>query len=156
MAEFTDTCGLPVLETIPEPLDGGYFVATYPPFAYWDRDAIPEVHYRLGSEPERSPVLGLYVHIPFCAQRCDYCYFRSYSGSDRHQWDEYSLALARELARYRTTPYLAERDLRFVYFGGGTPSLFTAGQIGRLLVALKRQFSWDRATEVTFECAPRR
>jgi oxygen-independent coproporphyrinogen-3 oxidase len=63
--------------------------------------------------------------------------------------------LARELAHYRTTPYLAQRDLQFVYFGGGTPSLFMAGQIGRLLAALKRQFSWDRVTEVTFECAPR-
>jgi oxygen-independent coproporphyrinogen-3 oxidase len=155
MAEFTDTCGLPLLEAIPEPLDGGYFVAAYPPFAYWDRDAIPQAHYRLGSEPARSPVLGLYVHIPFCAQRCDYCYYRSYSGRGRHAWDDYSAAVAGELARYRATPYLAGRGVRCVYFGGGTPSLFTARQIAFLLQAVQRQLAWDRVTEVTFECAPR-
>jgi oxygen-independent coproporphyrinogen-3 oxidase len=155
MAQLIKTRDLPVLEALGEPVQGGYFVAAYPPFSYWDRDAAGEVHRRLQSPPEGSIPLGLYVHIPFCAQRCDYCYYRSYSGRDRREWDVYCAALATELARYAGTPYLAGRDVQFVYFGGGTPSLLTAGQIDRLLKALKRPFPWHSATEVSFECAPR-
>jgi oxygen-independent coproporphyrinogen-3 oxidase len=155
MDQLTDTSGLPVLPALPEPVEGNYFVAAYPPFACWSRDANPEVEACLQSAPANFPALGLYVHIPFCAQRCDYCYYRSYSGRDRHEWDDYTAALASELAQYRATAYLSGRDVHFVYFGGGTPSLLTAGQIARLLRALQQQFPWDGATEVTFECAPR-
>jgi oxygen-independent coproporphyrinogen-3 oxidase len=63
--------------------------------------------------------------------------------------------LATELGRYAATAYLAGRDVKFVYFGGGTPSLLTSAQIDRLLKALQRRFPWHGATEVSFECAPR-
>jgi oxygen-independent coproporphyrinogen-3 oxidase len=155
MTALTETSGSVALNELPEPVQGNYFVAAYPPFSHWQPDAIAEVYNRLESAPEVSTALGLYVHIPFCAQRCDYCYYRSYSGRDRREWNDYCAAMASELSRYAASPYCAGRHVQFVYFGGGTPSLLTSGQLGRLLGSLKRQLPWHGAAEVTFECAPR-
>jgi oxygen-independent coproporphyrinogen-3 oxidase len=157
MATLADRSPLPVLESLAEPVDGGYFVAAYPPFAFWNRPALEHRHRLLHTQPasqQRTP-LGLYVHVPFCALRCGYCYCRAYGGRSRREWDRYCAALPAELALYRQTPYFADRNVQFVYFGGGTPSLLPATQIHRLMNSLKRQFPWDHAREVTFECAPR-
>ncbi len=138
-----------------DPLYGSYFVAAYPPFSRWQPDQTPAVHRHLESAPRipESP-FGLYVHIPFCEHRCDFCYFLSYA--DRgERIDSYVDALIAELALYRETRQLASRNLGFIYFGGGTPSLLSETRLDRLLDGLRRSFSFDSATEVTFECAPR-
>ncbi len=76
--------------------------------------------------------LGLYCHIPFCAQRCHYCYYLSYEGCGE-EMEPYLDALLTELTRWTNKPALHERRLEFVYFGGGTPSILSATQISRLL-----------------------
>jgi oxygen-independent coproporphyrinogen-3 oxidase len=89
---------------------------------------------------------GVYVHIPFCAARCDYCDFATWT--DRaHLIDEYVDACVADLAHRAAAGYPSATS---VFFGGGTPSLLAARQLVRILDAI------DRApgAEVTVECNP--
>ena len=140
----------------PEPAFGSYFVSTYPPFSQWSPNDVSHVESILATKPDAQNVpLGLYVHVPFCVKRCDYCYYLSYADKKKDEHRDYVGALLGELALYRRTPTLAERPLSFVYFGGGTPSLLGEGSLRSLLAGLTELFSWQDVEEVTFECAPR-
>ncbi len=138
-----------------EPTFGSYFVSTYPPFSQWSPDEVPHVQrVLLKATPTQNAPFGLYVHVPFCAQRCDYCYYLSHAGKTQDDHREYVAALLEEALMYREMPALSERSLRFVYFGGGTPSMLDNASIRTLLTGLRKRFSWDRVEEATFECAP--
>lgn len=136
---------------------GNYFVATYPPFSQWTTDAVGAFCDMLDRPiaPEEAPPLGLYVHIPFCVDRCRYCYYLSYGGDDRGNLDHYVDALIAELGRYTDRPAIIDRSLDFVYFGGGTPSLLTRSSLQRLFDGLQEIQPWADTREVTFECAPK-
>lgn len=135
-----------------EPLEGNYFVAAYPPFSCWNRESVPA--YRRALEtPQREEPFGLYIHIPFCVKRCQYCYYLSYDDK-AEEIEGYLNALVKELRMYAALPLLAGRELGFVYFGGGTPSLLSDKRIRSLMAELQDVFPWTNAKEVTFECAP--
>lgn len=138
-----------------EALEGNYFVSTYPPFSCWSPAAEPAYRATLETDASFPSSLGLYVHVPFCAHRCDYCYFRSYAGRTDRDKNHYLEAVLTEAEVYRRLPFLSNRTAAFVYFGGGTPSLLSDRQIARLLSGLQRSFPWDASAEVTFECAPK-
>jgi oxygen-independent coproporphyrinogen-3 oxidase len=140
-----------------EPLEGNYFVAAYPPFSCWRQERVEALYTLLGCPAPQAggAPFGLYVHIPFCAQRCQYCYYLSYADRTLRYLDRYLDALLRELALYGGMPAFAGRRVGCVYFGGGTPSLLPAESIGRLMNGLKAVFPWTSVEEVTFECAPR-
>jgi oxygen-independent coproporphyrinogen-3 oxidase len=139
--------------TVPEPPTGNYFVAAYPPFPCWSPRALAHVPEVLARAPNPVP-LGLYVHVPFCVERCQYCYYLTHDDRAGARAD-YLVALRTELESLAREPLLADRPLDFVYVGGGTPSSLTAAQLERLLTILRRPFSWERVREVTVECAPR-
>ena len=132
---------------------GSYFVANYPPFDRWTADALPAVRRAFAAPPGDAP-LGLYVHIPYCRKRCKFCYFRVYTDVTAADVDRYTQALVREAALVAAAPALAGRPLRYVYFGGGTPSFLSVRQLERLVGGLHENFGWDAAEEVTFECEP--
>ena len=90
---------------------------------------------------------GVYVHIPFCAHRCDYCDFATWTDRD-HLIDEYVDACVTDLRRRQTTDGLAPADT--VFFGGGTPSMIPAASLARILNAIPR----TAEAEVTVECNP--
>jgi len=99
-----------------------------------------------------------YLHIPFCHRRCYYCDFAVVPLGDRARADggpgsasirDYLELLAREIASAPTGPPLST-----VYFGGGTPSLLTADQIGFLLACLRQQFGLQQGAEITLEMDP--
>lgn len=141
-----------------EPLEGNYFVSTYPPFSCWDAAGAERFAAALdvrSSARQEPPPLGLYVHVPFCVERCLYCYYLSHAGAG--SWiDDYLAALAREAELLARRPALAGRSPDFVYFGGGTPSLLSVVRVRRLFEALRRTLWLEpSALEVTFECAPR-
>ena len=94
--------------------------------------------------------LGVYVHIPFCASRCDYCAFATWT--DRGALvDDYLDALVVELARAREDGMLSgDVEVTSVFFGGGTPSLVPADGLVRVLDAIPMA----RDAEVTVECNP--
>jgi oxygen-independent coproporphyrinogen-3 oxidase len=139
------------MTTATEP--GSYFVANYPPFARWHAGAVADVERALDAPPAEAP-LGLYVHVPFCRKRCKFCYFRVYTDVTAADVDRYAQAVATEAALLAARRAIAGRELRYVYFGGGTPSFLSVRQLERLVDGLHRSFGWDHAEEVTFECEP--
>ena len=132
---------------------GSYFVANYPPFSEWTAAAIPAVGAAFEA-PATNAALGLYLHVPFCRKRCKFCYFRVYTDVAAADVERYSQALAREAALVASRPAVAGRPLRYVYFGGGTPSFLSVKQLERLVAGLHESFGWEDAEEVTFECEP--
>jgi len=132
---------------------GSYFVANYPPFARWHAEAVPDVLAAFSAAPTSAP-LGLYLHVPFCRKRCKFCYFRVYTDVAAHDVERYSQALGREAELAAAQPAVAGRTLKYVYFGGGTPSFLSVKQLERLVERVHKSFGWDAAEEVTFECEP--
>lgn len=92
---------------------------------------------------------GLYLHIPFCRQKCGYCDFYSLAVS-HETMAAYVHRLSRMLER---TPFGPQR-FSSVYFGGGTPSLLTAHQVGGVLEAVRRCHTLLPDAEITLECNP--
>ncbi len=136
-----------------EPLLGGYFVSAYPPFACWTEDGAAAFDRCLDQAPSLTSHLGLYVHIPFCSERCQFCYYLSHD--DRPgDLESYLRALLTELRLYAGRSRLRDRELDFVYFGGGTPSLLSTERVETLLGGMQAILPWTRVREVTFECAP--
>lgn len=93
---------------------------------------------------------GIYFHIPFCKRICAYCDF--YKTADLRRMDEVLTAMHRELEERQS--YLGGTPVSTRYFGGGTPSLCTPGQIGSLLEHAARLFDCTRTTETTLEANP--
>jgi oxygen-independent coproporphyrinogen-3 oxidase len=133
---------------------GNYFVANYPPFSFWSTDQVTEVERVLAGPSAAAPPLGLYVHIPFCRKRCDFCYFKVYTDKNSKQIARYADGVLSELELFGDQPYLSGRGPEFVYFGGGTPSYLSADQLRALFDGLRARISWDDAREVAFECEP--
>ena len=133
---------------------GNYFVSNYPPFAFWKQEALPAFDQALDSPPAADRPLGLYVHIPFCRKRCHFCYFRVYTDKNAEEIRGYIDAVLAELKAYSHRPYLRGRPLKFLYFGGGTPSYLSPDQIRQLTEGIKAIFPWDQAGEITYEGEP--
>lgn len=96
--------------------------------------------------------LGLYIHIPFCARKCDYCDFLSAPASEEVK-KAYVDALIHEIVSYegRMDDYIVPT----IFFGGGTPSTLELGEIRRIMEALDKVFSMDRTRmEATLEANP--
>ena len=98
------------------------------------------------------PPLGLYVHLPWCVRKCPYCDFNSHALKDDLPADAYVDALLADLEQ--DLPLVWGRTVSTVYFGGGTPSLFDAEQIGRLLDGLRARIGFAPGLEVTLEANP--
>jgi oxygen-independent coproporphyrinogen-3 oxidase len=135
---------------------GSYFVANYPPFSVWTRDAVAaDALPALAAPPVSADTpLGLYLHIPFCRKRCHFCYFRVYTDKNAREVEQYLDLLGREWELYATQPALAGRPFNFIYFGGGTPSFLSTRQLETLVSRVTKGKSWDGADEITFECEP--
>jgi oxygen-independent coproporphyrinogen-3 oxidase len=133
---------------------GNYFIANYPPFSVWTREAVEaEARPALAAPPKDVP-LGLYLHIPFCRKRCHFCYFRVYTDKNASEVQGYLDTLAREWELYNGQRAIQGRPLNFVYFGGGTPSYISTRQLQGLVKRMDAVSSWRSAEEITFECEP--
>ncbi|MCR9246922.1 MAG: coproporphyrinogen III oxidase family protein [bacterium] len=134
---------------------GNYFVSNYPPFSVWQQDFAAAAKERLDRPPAPETSLGLYVHIPFCRKRCDFCYFRVYTDKNSDEVRRYTSAVVAEAEAYATQRAIAGRPLDFVYFGGGTPSYLSVDQLTALFGGIQEHLPWhDTAREITFECEP--
>jgi oxygen-independent coproporphyrinogen-3 oxidase len=133
---------------------GSVFVSNYPPYSFWRADFLNDVHNALHSPPKPDATLGLYLHVPFCRKRCKFCYFRVYTDKNSAEIQTYLNALAKEVELYSTLPSVQGRPLKFVYFGGGTPSYISVKHLQALVSRIKAAIPWEGAEEVTFECEP--
>lgn len=95
---------------------------------------------------------GLYIHWPYCSRICPYCDFNVYAAKDRDSAPLVNAILA-DLARHKHA-LGAHPKLQSVYFGGGTPSLLSSEDIGRLISAADSAFGLDSDVEITLEANP--
>ncbi|MBT5706704.1 MAG: coproporphyrinogen III oxidase family protein [Verrucomicrobia bacterium] len=136
-----------------EPDAGNYFVAAYPPFSAWTPQGVGALHSTL-EHPRTDPV-GLYIHLPFCPKKCDYCYYLSYIAQSADIVNRYLDSVVKELQLYAALPGIQKRPVNFAYFGGGTPSTLSTTQLERLTNGLRDVLPWNEIQEITYECAPR-
>jgi putative oxygen-independent coproporphyrinogen III oxidase len=103
---------------------------------------------------------GLYVHIPFCAVRCGYCDFNTYTatelggGASQDAYASTAIAEVEFAAAALTKSGLPERPLGTVFFGGGTPTLLPAEDLARILTAAIAEWGLEPGAEVTTEANP--
>lgn len=102
------------------------------------------------------PPLSLYIHIPWCVQKCPYCDFNSHAQKGlipEADYIQHLLAdLAQDLVRYKEA--IGERKIHSVFIGGGTPSLFSSEGIAYLLAEIQKRIAFEPNAEVTLEANP--
>ena len=97
---------------------------------------------------QAQPGFGVYVHVPFCRHRCHYCDFNTYEGLDALH-APYVDALVADISRCEAGPAATS-----VFFGGGTPTLLSPTQLGRVLDAVADRFGIAGDAEITAEANP--
>lgn len=100
------------------------------------------------------PPLSVYIHIPWCLKKCPYCDFNSHAlrKADEFPEDAYVNAVIRDLES--ALPHVWGRQVTSVFFGGGTPSLFSARSIDKMLTAIRTLLPLEPMAEITLEANP--
>jgi putative oxygen-independent coproporphyrinogen III oxidase len=98
------------------------------------------------------PPLSLYVHFPWCVRKCPYCDFNSYMLQGALDERRYVEALERDLEAQALD--VSGREVVSIFFGGGTPSLFSPEAIGRVIAAARRHLKVSHDVEITMEANP--
>ena len=96
--------------------------------------------------------LGIYIHVPFCRSKCQYCDFYSVTNKEPNLLEQYRKAICEHIreAGGQAPDYLVDT----IYFGGGTPSYFGADGMAAILTAIRKNFDVSPAAEITFEANP--
>tara|TARA_B100002003_G_scaffold236569_1_gene252673 strand:- start:652 stop:1794 length:1143 start_codon:yes stop_codon:yes gene_type:complete len=103
----------------------------------------------------QPPPLAAYIHIPWCVKKCPYCDFNSHTSHDALPETEYVDALIEDLEQdLRLLGGLPVRPLTSIFFGGGTPSLFSAAALDRFLQTLNQRVPFADDIEITLEANP--
>jgi len=98
------------------------------------------------------PPLSLYIHIPWCVRKCPYCVFNSHEARERVPERRYVDALVADLES--ALPQVWGRKVYTVFFGGGTPSVFSAAAIEEILAAVRARLPLSTDAEITLEANP--
>jgi oxygen-independent coproporphyrinogen-3 oxidase len=93
---------------------------------------------------------GIYIHIPFCKQKCHYCNF--YSTVSVKNKPSFLVALNEEINQQKS--YLGEEEIQTIYFGGGTPSMLNRSEIEHIILKLNKTFNINKNAEYTLEVNP--
>ena len=101
---------------------------------------------------KNPPPLSLYIHIPWCVKKCPYCDFNSHESRNEIPENRYVAALIADLEQ--SVPRVYGRKIKSVFFGGGTPSLFSAQSVDEILSAVRMLTPLDYGAEVTLEANP--
>ena len=96
--------------------------------------------------------LGIYIHIPFCRSKCQYCDFYSQTEISNKLLDQYMSAICTHIRE--AGPQAPNHIVDTVYFGGGTPSLFGEEGLAQILSVLRKSFTVAADAEITFEANP--
>ena len=103
------------------------------------------------SRAQKVP-LGIYIHIPFCRSKCEYCDFYSLPQADEQTMDRYLKVLCNHIRE--TGPQAPAYRVDTVYFGGGTPTYFGSDRLSAVMAAVRESFDVDPDAEITFEANP--
>jgi oxygen-independent coproporphyrinogen-3 oxidase len=121
------------------------FYTNYPFYKYWRKENNDKLLLRDG--------INIYIHIPFCIQICDYCFYMKELIKSKSQVDEYVDHVCKEIALISDAYGLKNRKVNSIYIGGGTPSVLTEQQFKTLIEALHKHHAVENA-EFTFEAEP--
>lgn len=128
-------------------------VFNYPPIAVWDYidtpTRPPEALWRGSTRYSNN----LYVHIPFCRQKCSFCYYSVVPGAPNDMIDEYIDCLEREAEMYSKVAH-ADTQFDTLFIGGGTPGLLSPEQLDRLMRRVVQQFNIENVYEANLEFSP--
>ena len=100
------------------------------------------------------PPLSVYIHIPWCIHKCPYCDFNSHEFKDqniKNNEEAYTHALLKQIENYNIEP---NRPIHSIFFGGGTPSLFSPKAFDTLIKKLENTFGLGKDCEITIEANP--
>ncbi len=98
------------------------------------------------------PPLSLYIHLPWCVRKCPYCDFNSHGLKGALPEQSYAEALLKDLEQ--DLPRVTGREIQTIFFGGGTPSLFTPERIGQILGGVRTRIALAPDAEITLEANP--
>lgn len=101
-----------------------------------------------------SPQISLYLHVPYCVQKCGYCDFNSYASSQVHEQEAYVRALEAEMGLWALRPELEGATVPTLFVGGGTPTLLDGPLLAGLIKSAARRFALEPGAEVTIEANP--
>jgi oxygen-independent coproporphyrinogen-3 oxidase len=123
------------------------FVTNYPDFRQWRKEAVEQ---GLNRQP-----LNVYLHLPYCIQRCAYCHYKTTTlrSTQLSDIDRYVESLCREIEIASERFHLRERPAISLYFGGGTPSLLSPANIDRIMRTLRQNLTLADP-EINFEAEP--
>jgi len=121
------------------------FYTNYPFFKYWKNEGTDRLLIRDG--------INIYIHIPFCIQICDYCFYMKELVKSKDQVDQYIDGLCNEMKLVSELHGVSKRKVHSIYIGGGTPSVLTEAQFRKLMEALHKYHDIDEP-EFTFEAEP--
>ena len=93
--------------------------------------------------------LGIYIHIPFCLRKCPYCDFYSVANDNKETRERFLSALCKEIEYYGRG-----QAVDTVFFGGGTPSILSGGEIERIMSKLREMYRITPDAEISMECNP--
>lgn len=102
----------------------------------------------------QQPPLSVYIHIPWCIHKCPYCDFNSHEFKDqniKNNEEAYTHALLKQIENYNIEP---NRPIHSIFFGGGTPSLFSPKAFDTLIKKLENTFGLGKDCEITIEANP--
>lgn len=100
----------------------------------------------------KSLPLSLYIHLPWCVRKCPYCDFNSHEMKDLLPEKEYVVTLLQQLDTHLSQ--IQDRNLVSIFFGGGTPSLFSGDSIAKILHGIRERIPHDSNLEITLEANP--
>ncbi len=142
-----------ITEKIAQTDFSGYTIQ-YPPLFFWktinSEKKILNAWKNLSSKKQKR--LGLYIHLPFCKQRCSYCRYFSLELKKKKDLENYLFTLKKEIKIYQR--FLRQYFVRSVYFGGGTPSLLNIRQLNDLFSHIYTNFNLSQCQQIVFEGNP--
>lgn len=122
------------------------FLTQYPPLNVMDKKNIANIW--------EKELFHLYVHIPFCVQKCDFCYYKSFTLKKPQIVEEYLDVLKAEIKMYAKMPQIQCKQVRSIYFGGGTPAILSETQIAEIMELILECFDIHNECEICFEVRP--
>jgi oxygen-independent coproporphyrinogen III oxidase len=127
-------------------LKRGGFIASYPPFESLQTSGVDAAW--------KKPGFNLYVHLPYCRKRCTFCFYKVYTNRNAKPMDRYLEAVLQEIDSYGKRGELRDRTVDTIYFGGGTPTTLSEGQLRELAARLRANFTISPNVEWTSESEP--
>ena len=98
--------------------------------------------------------VSVYVHVPYCVQKCGYCDFNSYAGANPGEQEGYVKALLREMELWAARPEMQGASVPTVFLGGGTPTMLEGRLLAAVITGVRRNFAVQLEAEVTLEANP--